>query len=541
MNTRIHIILSVLALVAAGLLDRGTILGQWNAATSSGGCDIMTADAARLYVDVLSDDRMMGRSTPSPELDSAAQYIAAQLHSFGVEPVDGTYFHHYRIRRRDLGQPTSLDVSGDAYSLRADFIPYEFTGAGTAQAECVFVGFGISRPDVGYDDYEDVDVRGKIVLVVSGGPSGVSSEGAILEDLDPGAREKMRWAEEHGAIGFLLAPNPIRSMMIRPAGYPWPSIYGRKQHGSLPTDVDLPTSFRGIPSVSVGRDVVEALLNEPILAITERVRRMSAEGRPDARRLGVEVRLQVTLDDIIDTVRNVVGIVRGREHADEVVIVGAHYDHVGHLHSVRQRGSVDADTIFNGADDNASGCAALLLNARAFASLPTSSRPRRSVLFLFFSGEEKGHYGSRAWVADPPVPLSNTVAMINMDMVGRNGRDSIQVGGLRRSADMADILLEANRREEMTIVPEPESMFYRSDHASFAARRVPVLKFTSGLHADYHRVSDEACKVDAEKVLRVARLCYRTAQIAADVIDRPRYDGSGGEETPLLTVDDHDH
>ena len=496
---------------------------------------------ASAHVRYLADDRMMGRNTPSPELDSAAEYIAGQLRSFGVEPVEGSYFHSYRVRREDLGRPTFLSVDGEPVALREEFVPFEFTSSESVEGEACFVGFGLSRPDLGYDDYEGVDVRGKVVLAVAGGPSGFLVDGITGAELDPGPREKMRWAEEHGAIGFLLVPSPLRSRLLRPSGYPWPSLFGTMGRDALPLQLDVPWPFRRLPSASISGPLAGRLLSMNSQDLTALVRRIDMTGMPESRSLRHVVSLGITLDVMIDSVRNVVGIIPGREQSEQAVIIGAHYDHVGHFQSIRQRGMVDADTIYNGADDNASGCAALLMNARAFASLPIEERPRRSIVLLFFCGEEKGLFGSRSWVSDPRLALSRTVAMLNMDMVGRNGRDSIRVGGRSRSADLSMIVERANRAEGMVMTSEPEEMFYRSDHASFASRGIPVLSFSSGPHSDYHKVGDEADKVDTLKVARVARLCFRAAWMIAESEEVPEYDGPRAPEPVLLSADDHDH
>lgn len=501
---------------------------------------IFTPAAALAPIKYLADDRLMGRNTPSPELDTAAEYLASELASYGVQPVNGSYFQSFRVRRDDLGSPTTLSIASRTLDIRTDFIPFEFTSDGAATGELVFVGFGISRPDFGYDDYSRVDVRGKVVLAVMGGPRGFTNGDVSGQDLDPGTREKMRWAEEHGAVGFMLCANPLTSILNRPIGYPWPSLYGALGHGP-PIQLDLPSTFRSIPSVSVGKRVIELGMGLDVEHFAERVRRIDASGEPASMSTGRLIGIRVSLTTHFDTVHNVVGIIPGREIPDEVVVIGAHYDHVGHYQSLRQRDDANADTIFNGADDNASGCAAVLMNARAFASLRLAQRPRRSIVVVFFAGEEKGLFGSRMWVSQEPIPIARTVAMINLDMIGRNHRDSILVGGVSRSSDIGDIVREANASEGMSLGQEPEQLFYRRDQASFAARRVPILSFSSGFHADYHKVSDESDKIDLVKVARVARLCFNSARLAAETTSRPVYDGPEAPAWLVVAHDDNDH
>ena len=273
---------------------------------------------------------------------------------------------------------------------------------------------------------------------------------------------------------------------------------------------------------------------DPIAAL---VKTIDSTGRPASKALKAHVELEVTIDKTIIPARNVVGVVRGTLYPDEYVVIGAHYDHVGYFDAPADamdtaRGEID--TIYNGADDNASGTTALLLNAEAFGSLPQERRPARSILFIAFSGEEKGLFGSRAYVAEPLVPIEKTVAMLNMDMVGRNHPDSVSIAGRSRSPELSAMAEEANRSEPMTIAYDLEGMFFRSDQASFAQKQIPVLFFSSGQHPDYHMVSDSPDKIDNQKLAHIARLCFRTAWLVAESPDRPKYDVSGDKGTAFF-------
>jgi Zn-dependent M28 family amino/carboxypeptidase len=203
-------------------------------------------------------------------------------------------------------------------------------------------------------------------------------------------------------------------------------------------------------------------------------------------------------------VPNVVGMLRGRRKPEEYVLIGAHYDHVGVMAMPGAQ-----DSIYNGADDNASGTAGLMLVARALSQLRRS--PERSIVFVAFSGEEKGLLGSRAFVQHPPLPLEHCVAMLNMDMIGRNHPDSLSIGV--RPAGLWQLVVEQNQRSPRPFLlgREAEEFFGRSDHASFAALGIPVVFFFTGLHPDYHRPSDHADKLNYDKLSRVAFLAARVA------------------------------
>jgi Zn-dependent M28 family amino/carboxypeptidase len=224
-------------------------------------------------------------------------------------------------------------------------------------------------------------------------------------------------------------------------------------------------------------------------------------------------------------VPNVVGMVRGRDPAlrDEYVVITAHFDHVGS----RCRGVSDTDRICNGADDNASGTTGLLELAEAFAR--PEARPRRSMLFVAVSGEERGLWGSQYFAEHPPVPIDRIVANVNMDHLGRNWPDSIVVIGGEHSDLGATLAQVVGEHAELGIGVLPDQwpgqrIYFRSDHYNFAKQGVPILFFTNGFHDDYHAVTDSPDKIDAEKQARVVRLIFYTAHRVADQRQRPAWD-----------------
>jgi hypothetical protein len=463
---------------------------------------------------------MMGRATPSPELDSAASYIAGGFKAAGLVPVKGSYFHTYHLVGTDLGSPDALVADGRRFELKTGFIPYEESGSGHVAAEVVFAGYGVTRADGTYDDYAGIDVARKIVLVVAGSAPASKREWA-REQRESSALEKMINASRHGAVAMLLVDDPTRTRMLAPGGYPWRSFYPGGAQEPLPLRLDLPLASPAIPAVGISGDVARRLFGGSLSPLEGRIRTIDTTGRPASLALGRRADLTVTIERTPVPVRNVVAMIPGRVHPEQFVVVGAHYDHIGHGRELGEDGRPLADTIYNGADDNASGTTALLLMADALGSLPANERPDRSILLIAFSGEERGLYGSRAYVASPPVPNAALVAMINMDMIGRNSPDSVSVGGWSRSKALGRIVEQANRAEPMILGHDMESFLGRSDQASFADVGVPSLFLSSGLHEDYHRVSDAPGKIDAAKLAHVARLCLRTAWLVASSPERP--------------------
>lgn len=497
--------------------------------------DITASDAAD-HIEFLASDEMMGRDTPSPWLDTAARYIENEFRKYGLEPVNGSYYHQYRLKREDLGTPNTLKVNGRKCKLKDDFIPYEFSASGGISGDVVFAGYGISRPDLGYDDYAGIDVSGKVVVVIAGTPARFIPKRPGAESLaDQGPRDKMRVAVRHGAAGLLILSNPARNRFVRPGGYSWRALYPGFTASPIPIKLDLPSTETAIPAAGIGIEIAQRLFGKDIQTIGEMVKKMDSTGAPASRPLNAQVDLEVTIQKTVIPARNVIGVVRGSRFPDEYVVIGAHYDHVGYFNAPSDAPASereDIDTIYNGADDNASGTSALLLNARAFGSLPLKDRPARSILFIAFSGEEKGLYGSRAYIAEPSVPVERMAAMLNMDMIGRNHRDSVSVGGGSRSSQLAAMVVEANRAEPMKLVYDLEDMLHRSDQASFMSRSIPVVFLSAGQHADYHRVTDEIERINKKKVAHIARLCFRIAWLVAESPQPPAWE-AGAEPVSL--------
>jgi hypothetical protein len=490
-------------------------------------------DKARQYLSYLASDEMGGRDTPSPELERAAQYIADRFKEFGVEPVAGKYMHPYALQRTHLAEPNALNFSKDGVQhhmeIKADFIPFDVTGSGNLRdARLVFAGYGITAPEYNYDDYAGIDVSGKVVVVLRGEPQ-MNDSASVFNGRGwtryGWMNSKVRNAFKRGAIGFLYLNDPVTSTRLRPVGFPWPSLYKSMAAAEMPLQLALKDS-PDIPVVHVGERSAEVLFGSVESLKNLQLRIDSTFKNASYEIPGVTVNLQVTTRQEKVMVDNVAGIIRGSGETDEYVVIGAHYDHVGH------HASADGaqDTIFNGADDNASGTTGLLLLAEGFSKI--KERPKRSIVLVAFSGEEKGLYGSRAYVENSPLPIENCVAMLNMDMIGRNHPDSVSIGGQSRSPEFSEINVQENGElsKPFTLSYDIESFFFRSDQANFARKKIPVLFYFTGEHEDYHKVGDHIEKINFEKLTGITRLCSRVAWRVADMGGRLPYVPQGGEE-----------
>jgi len=461
--------------VIAGLL----LLAQMAA-----GDPAITPAALQQHVLILADDSMQGRATPSPGLERAAAYVARQFAELGLAPAgDGGGYE----QRWALTEWTP-DTAGSRIELQ---------GRGWRVA-----------PRLG------VDLR-----YVTGAAGGRTIRGeTVLLDGAAAARAGERELRDRVVVlpvdyGRPLPPELPALVERLAARARAVIILGNRDSATFARRLAAAAEYRLTPDFRTGDD------GAPVLELHRR-----ALG---GHRLDSGVRVTIRLERRIRrraTAPNLVGVLEGADPTlrREYVAVSAHVDGVG----LRPGAS---DSINNGADDNASGLAALLEIARAFRS--PAQRPRRSILFLVPSGEERGLWGSDFFVRHPAVPLERIVAVLNMDLIGRNWTDSVIVAGPELSSlgETLEAAVAAHPELRMTPLADrwpEERIFYRSDHYHFARAGVPVLFFTSGTHPDYHQPTDSPDRVDAEKASRVARLVFQVAALAADDPERPQW-GAG--------------
>jgi len=483
----------------------------------------LSLSRAKTHMNKLASDEMKGRNTPSPELEQSAEYLANEFKEIGLLPVNGSYFHTYTLERLHLDKPTSLLVKKGLMvaemQLKDDFVPFEYSGSANVEyAQVVFAGFGITAPEYKYDDYKDLDVKGKVVVILRGEPQ-MDNENSPFDGKRftkySRLQSKMKTAYSQGAVGIIVLQSPLNTLKLRPSGFPWPSLYPNVPADALPLsrkNADTPN----IPVVSAGEHFVELAFGS-VDTLKSLHKHIDSLFKPQSRLLGeIEVlNFQTTLRTEKVEVRNVMGMIKGSELPDEYVVIGAHYDHVGYS----KPNDPTKDSIYNGADDNASGTTGLLISAEALANAP--AKPKRSMMFVAFSGEEKGLLGSKAFADTPPLPISQCVGMFNMDMIGRSINDTLYIGGNTRCKELVELNAEMNRTlfdsDSMHLTYTIEQYFFRSDQASFAMKRIPVLFFYTGEHEDYHKVSDEINKLDMDRLVKISTLCSHTAWATADL------------------------
>jgi len=490
-----------------------------------GALDRISAENVRRNIFTIAADSMLGRNTPSPQLDSAGAYIARAFDRAGLLPVNGSRYQRIALNIVDLGDTNALSIRAGGeektYALKSDFVPFETTADRSARGQVVFAGYGITAPQYGYDDYAGIDVRGKIVFVLRHEP-GENDSASVFLGTTPteysSVDTKMRIAVEHGAAGMLVATDPLNHSSMAPRGFPWPSLSRIIPKDALPLTLAIDEASK-VPVVHVGEAVISQLFGS-VDSLRALQHAIDARCSPRSFALaGSEAVIRTSTVIRGMSANNILGVLPGTDPhlRSETVIVGAHYDHVGYMkqHAPGER------YIFNGADDNGSGTCALLEIAAALGGL--SSPPRRSILLIAFAGEEKGLYGSEYYARHPLFPLATTVAMLNMDMVGENSPDSLLLIGAENSPDLERIARTEDARVGFVLADFREPMGTGSDHMTFMKRNIPDLFFFSGLEKVYHTVNDRPELIDTRKVARAASLVFLTAWHVANDSTHYRY------------------
>lgn len=449
------------------------------------------------HVRYLADPRCEGRGVGTQGLEYAAEHIEKEFRDLGLEPAgkNGTYRQAVEVVTGvEVASPTDLTIDGRAFAVDRDFVPLGFSASGQASAGVVFAGYGITAPEYDYDDYAGIDVRDRFVLVLAYEPGEMDPHSRFDGDANtPHAelRTKAINAREHGALGLLVVRGP--------------RYHDQDELAKPRPDTGYMSS--GLLAAQVSRKVADRLLAGTQWDLARFQEFIDIHGVPRSRALGDSLRLRVSLVKKRAFVYNLVGLWRGAD-STRALVIGAHYDHLGRggEHSLAPR---EESRIHPGADDNASGTAALLALARAWTSRP--ERPSHDVVFASFAGEELGLLGSAHYVSDPPRPVASTDAMLNFDMVGRLRDSKLIIMGTGTGLGLDSLMSTAARPYHLSLALNQDG-YGPSDHSSFYRAHVPVLAFFTGAHADYHKPSDTWDKVDGGGIERVARYAFAVSE-----------------------------
>jgi hypothetical protein len=479
------------------------------------------ASEARLRRDLtfLASDECEGRGPGTRGIDKAADYIAAQFKQAGLKPggADGSYFQPFTINANVLDEPARLALTGpqgQTVTLKqgVQFWPMALGGSGSDKAAAIFAGYGISNDKANYDDYADIDVANKVVILLRGAPHGADKN--RNQELAKSATFQMKIAnaEKHDAAAVLIVNDADTA-----------------RDGDDLLDFNYTAFGRSagkLPVCHVRRSVLEMMLPGGSDALTMLETDINRELKPQSRELpGWTVSVTVRMHRGKIDAKNVVGVLDGAGPlANETVVVGAHYDHLGYGGSGSLARSKKM-AIHHGADDNASGTTTMMELARRFAA--QRGRQGRRLVFIAFSGEELGLFGSEYYCKHPLFPLQETAAMFNLDMVGRlrpdkdSGKPKLLTEGCGTAKPFRELLDKLGEKYGFKMVNTP-SGFGPSDHASFCAKEVPVLFVWTDYHDDYHRPSDTADKINIEGMRRIAELSQEAITTLARM-DKPEY------------------
>ncbi len=580
----------LLAVLWCGLVGLANLAAGQEAAARATAAAASEAELGK-HIAYLASDELRGRDVGTEGLELAARYIAQAFEQAGLETAlfDGTPFQTFKIplgvtvgdaannRLTITRTRNGSDGGSITPALDEAFRPLGIGASGQAAGRLLFVGYGITAPDLGFDDYADVDATGAVVMMIRKEPTGPDADkkfNGTQNSRHAYFETKIKNAAEHGAVAVILvndegsiaqqvasvdrqiaaeterlqrldeqfAELPAEAVNIRA------SQAERRQslvsmiedlqrqrnvaaEGVLGVDEAGGRTFvDGLPVLSLSRSIASELLQERLGKSLDQVQRTIDEQLvPQSTPLDARVTLQTELSPSEAATSNVVGVLPGRGRlANETVVIGAHYDHVG----MGGVGSLAPGTvaIHNGADDNASGTSVLLTSAGLIRQQLAEVSDHRRVVFIAFTGEERGLLGSEHYVRHPRFALEDTVAMINLDMVGRLRNNDLTIYGTGTAAGFEELVDRANARPQFELF-KVASGYGPSDHQSFYMRKIPVLFFFTGLHSDYHRPSDTIDKINLNGMARISDITSVVAVELAKADQRPQYSNTTRDVT----------
>ncbi len=494
MKNKFSVVLLICLLPLAGMAQKKNKAAEKTAAG-------ITAEDMKKHLYIIAGKEMEGRDTPSPGLEKAARYIESHFASLGLTPGNNGSFRQYYPLYKDSLTGSALKVNNNVFELNKDYLPQPgIFSAEMRFSEALFAGYGIADGDI-RNDYKDLKVAGKLVMIADATPAdykssqpGRNSPGSIFGRIEA--------AMNRGAAAVLIISG---SFPRRPAG----GAGGWSMNGGFRA-AQMPFTF------SVSMDVAAKIMGEDGKDLAKKIK----DGGLTGKTYKSSIELAYSKAILTTQVSNVLGLIEGSDKKDEYLVLTAHYDHVGKRNDT---------TIFYGADDDGSGTTAILELAEAFAKAKAEGKgPRRSILFMTVSGEEKGLWGSRYYSEHPVFPLEKTTANLNIDMIGRIGTEYLKdkdstgyvyiIGDDKLSTDLAAITDQVNNTytkmkldRKYNDPKDPNRFYYRSDHYNFAEKGIPIIFYFNGTHADYHRPTDTPDKINYPLMAKRGQLVFYTA------------------------------
>jgi len=475
------------------------------------------------HLKVLASDEYEGRETGFKGQKMAAEYIQQYFKELGLPPVvnGDSYYQKVPLSRKTWNEPT-ITINGEKFEFLKDFFAYPRTcpEINIDVNEIAYAGFGVAENN--YSDFKKINVKDKVVLVYKGEPKDKKGN-FLLSGNDERSKYSSSWrkkidiAKQQGAKMLLIVNTDIEGSVDR---------FGFMINSNA-LELDLPADepSRYIPTIYISEKMAEKIEGAKSLKFLKK----RLKGKSASKLIPLNATIDIKKNSTQVFTENVLGYIEGSDLKDELVIVTAHYDHIG----------VNGDDVFNGADDDGSGTVAVMEMAQAFVEAKKNGNgPRRSILIMPVSGEEKGLLGSKYYAANPIFPLENTVANLNIDMVGRvdvgheNDKNYVYIiGSDFLSTELHEINEEANKKYvglnldyKYNSKTDPNRFYYRSDHYNFAKNNIPIIFYFNGTHADYHQATDTEEKIEYPVLEKRARLVFHTAWQLANMDKRIEVD-----------------
>ena len=469
------------------------------------------------HVKFLASDLLQGRRTGTAGDSLAAIYIRRQLERSGLEPLSGDGFQRFTIADKVLaGEKNFLTFDNHSFDKSSGLTPFSFSGNSEAEAEVIFAGYGfnINNDSIQWNDYENTDVKGKWVLLLRGDPEpNKSVSGFIPFNSD---RDKAMMAKDMGASGVLMVSGPIND-----------------KEDSFDSLTSEAFSVE-IPVLRIKREIADIILKKTNKTVADLEKSINITGKSSGFATGSVVHAGSEVMVTESETRNVIMVLPGDDEIlkNEYVIIGGHFDHLGMGGSSSRAG--DTVAVHHGADDNASGIAAMIEIAERFAL--TKGSHKRSLIFAAFSGEELGLLGSKYFIDNPPVDLSKVNAMLNLDMVGRlRDSSSFQIGGAGTAEGLKEMIRSSVDTTSVTLSISDEGSG-PSDHSSFYGKNIPVLFFSTGAHLDYHTPSDTWDRLNYPGMVTVSDIVFELAGNPANEAERLKFKEAGPKTEAVRTM-----
>ena len=501
-----------------------------------GNVDAVTARQMREHLTFIASDELEGRDTPSRGLDIAAMYIAKHLANWGIHPGgdEGSYFQRFPLKRNRIdAQNVRLDLNGQPFVYGEDFFS-SLTQSNVPASNLVYVGHGWVIKSKNINAYQGIDVKDKIIVVANTFPKGVTPndlQGKPGEDwFSPPLYAQANGARAVIAFGTF---NDLAN---------WQATRWRQTERGAVNFKDPQTLIR-VPTITASPRLTAAIFQGEKASAANIFQKTIQQDlvEPFELKATKKIALNVALKSDTVYTQNVVGILEGSDPIlkNEYVAIGAHYDHVG-----MNPFAPGDDKIFNGADDDGSGTVAVMAIAEAMSK---GQRPKRSILFIWHAGEEKGLWGSEYYTDNPTVPIGSIITQLNIDMIGRfqnpgdenhnqnknlpKPNEIFTIGASMMSTELGQLadavnksFLNLNFNTKYDGPDHPEQFFYRSDHFNYARKGIPIIFFMDGSHEDYHQVSDHIDRINFEQMEKVTRTIFATGWDLANRAKRPTVD-----------------